>query len=136
LLDGAAVQTTAASSDLSRKGGQRFTLASAWTARVHQDRLVLEAGVAELNYVSANRGEARSLELGAAGSGTSVRVALDPERASVASLVEVRNSQGMLAARSRSHSPRHGAANPCRAGEALLPHRDSAGSGGRALPHR
>jgi len=103
VLDGNSVRTTTTSSDVSLKSGDRVTLASNSAAKVYQDRFVLEAGMAELNPLSAYRIEARNLRIGAKGAGSVVRVALDSgaqvKVAAVVGTAEIRNPQGLLVAR-------------------------------------
>ena len=103
LLDGASIETASTSSDVSLTNGGRLMLASASVARVHQDRLILDRGTAELNGSAAYRIETRDLRIQAADSAARIRVAVDgSERVQVAALLgnaEVRNSQGMLVAR-------------------------------------
>lgn len=103
ILDGASVQTTTTSSDVSLKSGDRVTLASNSAAKVFQDRLVLENGMAELKHVSAYHIETGSLRIGTSGTGALVRVAVDKGNevkvSAVAGAAEVRNGQGLLVAR-------------------------------------
>jgi len=103
ILDGTSVRTAATSSDVSLKSGPHVTLASSSAARVYQDRLVLETGMAELNHLAAYQVETRNLRISASGAGALLRVALDGGRqvkvAAVVGTAEVRNAQGMLVAR-------------------------------------
>ena len=103
ILDGSFVRTAKTSSDVSLKGGERFTLASSSAAKVFQDHVVLEAGEAELQHPSGYRLETGSLRIGASDEGALVRVAIDSRNlvkvAAVIGSAEVRNSQGMLVAR-------------------------------------
>lgn len=103
ILDGTSVRTTTNSSDVSLKSGERVTLASSSSARVYQDRLVLEAGMAELNHLSAYHVETRNLRISASGTGAMVRVGLDSGNqvnvSAVVGTAEVRTPQGQLVAR-------------------------------------
>jgi len=65
ILDGTSVRTTATSSDVSLKGGERLTLASSSEARIYQDRLVLTSGMADLNHMSNYRLETGNFQIGA-----------------------------------------------------------------------
>jgi len=103
ILDGTSVQTLAASSDISLKSGARLTLGSNSTARVFQDRVLLESGAAELGHAPSYQLETSSLRIGAADPGTRIRVALAAgDRVRVAAFggtAEIRNGQGILVAR-------------------------------------
>lgn len=103
ILEGASVQTIAASSDVSLKSGERLTLASSSSAKIYQDHMVLENGAAQLNHLSGYRLETNGLRIGASDPEAQVRVAIDARgQVRVAALggsAEVRNRQGLLVAK-------------------------------------
>src|SRR5262249_50392228 len=103
ILEGASVQTMAASSDVSLKSGERLTLASGSAPSIYQDHMALESGAAQLAHLSAYRLETDTLRIGASDPATQLRVAVDGKGqvrvTAVAGSAEVRNRQGLLVAR-------------------------------------
>ncbi len=77
-------------------------LASTSAAEIHQDRLVLSKGTAELSGAAAYRIETRNLSIGAADAAASIRVAIDGANqvrvAATGGRAEVRNHHGVLLA--------------------------------------
>ena len=102
ILDGASLQTGATPSNINLKTGQRLLLASSSDAEIHQDRLVLSKGTAELSSSAAYRIDTRSLHIGAADPATSIRVMIDEAKrvrvTATGGRAEVRNNQGTLLA--------------------------------------
>lgn len=102
IFDGSSLQTGATSSNINLKTGQRLLLASGSAAEIHQDRLVLSKGTAELSSAAAYRIDTRSLHIGAADPTTSIRVMIDGAKqvrvTATGGRAEVRSSQGTLLA--------------------------------------
>ena len=102
LFDGSSLQTGATSSNINLKTGQRLLLASSSAAEIHQDRLVLSKGTAELSSAAAYRIDTPSLHIGATDPTTSIRVMIDDAKrvrvTATGGRAEVRNSQGILLA--------------------------------------
>jgi hypothetical protein len=102
LLEGSAIQTNTAPSDITLKSGERVRLAPNSAAVVYHDRITLQAGLAELALSSAYRIDARGLTIGAADAGARVTVSVAGQSAVAVSTrggnAEVRNSAGLLVA--------------------------------------
>jgi len=103
ILDGTSVRTTATSSDVSLKRGERLTLASSSEARIFQDRLELTSGMADVSHMTNYRLETGHFQIAASGPDAHVKVAIDGRKlvhvAAIAGNAEIRNQQGMLVAR-------------------------------------
>jgi hypothetical protein len=102
ILEGASLETGAAASKIHLKTGQRVLLASTSAAEIHQDRLVLSKGTAELSGAAAYRIDTRSLSVAAADPAANIRVDIDAANqvrvAATGGRAEVRNHQGVLLA--------------------------------------
>ena len=102
ILDGASLETGAAPSNINLKTGQRLLLASSSVAEIHQDRLVLSKGTAELDVPAAYRIDTRNLQIGTTDPAARIRVDIEAEgRVRVAASggqAEVRSGKGVLLA--------------------------------------
>ncbi len=121
LTDGAAIETSKASSDIQLQGGVRMRLASDTRGKVFHDRLVLERGVGQLENAAGYRVEALSLRVIPSTPAAVGRVQMKAgNRVYVAALqgdFRVTNSQGTLiaalaAGRALEFEPQAGAAAP------------------------
>jgi len=90
------------SSNLSLNGGEKVLLASGSSATIHQDRLILDRGTAELSGSSLYQIETANLHITPSSTGATIRVVVEPtDRVNIAAVsgtAEVRNLQGMLVA--------------------------------------
>jgi|SRR5579885_3366407 len=102
LFDGSVIETGQALSRLRFADGSRLSLASDSRAIVHRGRLVLEAGMGQLESAPGFEVESRSLRISAAEPGTVARIRLGrTPKVTVAALrgaVRVRNAAGVLVA--------------------------------------
>ena len=108
ILEGASLETGLASSKINLKTGQRVLLASASTAEIHQDRLVLSKGTAELSGAAEYHIDTRNLSIGTVDPAANIRVAIDAANqvriAASGGRAEVRNHQGVLLAQMNAGS--------------------------------
>jgi hypothetical protein len=102
IFEGASLETGVASSKIDLKTGQRLLLASTSAAEIHQDRLVLSKGSAELSGAADYRIDTGKLSIGATDRAASIRVAIDAANQvrvnASGGRAEVRNHQGVLLA--------------------------------------
>jgi hypothetical protein len=102
IRDGTSVETMDTSSNLSLNGGEKVLLASGSSATIHQDRLILDRGTAELSGSSLYQIETANLHITPSSTGATIRVVVEPtDRVNIAAVsgtAEVRNLQGMLVA--------------------------------------
>lgn len=103
VLDGTAIRTNDAPSDVMLKTGERLRLAPNSAAVVYRDHVVLQAGLAEAIHAAAYRIDAQSLQIRAVDSGAHLTVSLAGKKEVAVSTsggyAEINNSSGVLVAR-------------------------------------
>jgi hypothetical protein len=103
ILEGTSVETTDTPSNLNLANGERILLAPSTSATIHQDRMILDRGRAELSGSSPYRIETADFRIGPSSPASRIHVAI--QRAgrvnveAVGGPGEVRNAQGVLVAK-------------------------------------
>jgi len=106
LLDGTSIETIDTPSNLNLANGGRLVLAPNSSARIHQDRLVLDRGGAELTGSPLYHIETVDFRIGASSPTSHVQVAVQGAGRvhveAVGGSAEIRNAQGVLVAKVQS----------------------------------
>jgi hypothetical protein len=130
LFDGSIIETAKSPSQLQLKGGAQMRLSTETRVQVYHQKLVLEAGLGQLESAAEYEVEARSLRITTADTHSVARIRLDGDRkvmvAAVRGTVRVKNASGLLVAnveagKSLDFEPQAaGAAAPTRVSGCLL----------------
>jgi hypothetical protein len=108
ILEGTSVETTDTPSNVNLTNGERLVLAPASSARIQQDRLILDRGGAELTGSRVYRLETTDFRIGASTLASHVQITTQGAGhvhvEAVGGAAEVRNAQGLLIAKVQANT--------------------------------